>query len=216
MTTQKVYKLITLRSARRKTIFFSHRENLQFLEILKQCASKLDIDTHAYSLFRNHARLMVSADHPGQVGAFIDALQQQFNQWLSQHHPHLNLSLSERCCATIASHYDQVICMIRIESAATEIIYNPQSSEHVFSSYRFNFMGLDSYIVKPCDGYLRLGNNMSERLACYRDLSLSPTRHEEFERVDRQHHNHRLINHRTHNLKHLSSVKSADIRYLDR
>jgi len=216
MANQRIHKLITLRSARRKTIFFSHRENLCFLELLQRTARELQVETHAYSLFSNHVRLMVSAENPSLVDQLIDNIQQQFNQWLRRYHPHLELSLSERCSATIASHYDQVICMIRIESANSELISDPKKPAHVFSSYRFNLMGIDSYIVTPCAGYLRLGKNTHERLASYRDLAKSPARYEEFERIDRQHHSRRLIDHRNHSLKPIKGFKSADIRYLDR
>ncbi len=211
----RTFQLVTLRSERRRQIFHTHQDYFYFLSLIKKLNSQFSIECHAYALLSNHVKLMVSGFDNFHVSNYLRALKDQFNVWSQRNHPERKAVFSHFCNAKIATAYDQILCMLRVDLTHTNRPTRLHSSDQAFSSYRHNCDGIGSYMLTNCPGYEGLGVNDCDRRTRYREMANSPQTHETFSRIDYQHHSRNAIDYRAP-VAPQHGVHSADIRYLDR
>lgn len=210
------FQLVTLRTERRKQVFHTNRDYYYFLGLIKRLNSQFTIECHAYSLMSNHVKLMISGYNQMHVTQYLQTLKLQFNNWSKRHYPDRQAIFAHHCSAQIATAYDQILCMLRVElSQAYTTDHHLHRSEIPYSSHRHNSDGGASYMLSNCPGYEGLGVDDQDRRQRYRELANNETTHDSFSRIDYQQHAQETIDYRAP-ISSAKAVRSADIRYLDR
>lgn len=162
---------LTQRGNNRQPCFFADEDYRNYLDWLREYASKTGCRIHAYVLMTNHVHLLVSSERAGASGDMMKALGQRYVQYVNRVYKRSG-TLWEgryRSCPTQAEAY-LLACQRYIELNPVRAAMAEHPADYRWSSYRANAQGEENALVQPHECYLALGASAPERQAAYREL----------------------------------------------
>ncbi|NRR31139.1 transposase [Oxalobacteraceae bacterium] len=162
---------IVQRGNNRQTVFFSHRDYLHYLALLRELSQQLQCLIHAYVLMPNHVHLLISSAEATAPSALMNALDQRYGQYVNWRYQRSGGLWQGRFKSSfIQEERYLMVCQRYIELNPVRAGMVLFSGGYRWSSYRCNADGKADRITQPHFLYQSLGLDQQSRCAAYRSL----------------------------------------------
>lgn len=162
---------IIQRGNNREPCFYSERDYLQYLDDLKQSASKYHCRIHAYVLMTDHVHLLVTPMIENGVSQMMQTLGQRYVKYFNQTHKRTGTLWGGRFKSSLIDsdiYLLTCMCYIELNPVRANLVLHP--CDYRWSSYQRNAESSDDSIIDSHPIYRTLGETGDERRFVYREL----------------------------------------------
>lgn len=162
---------IIQRGNNREPCFYSEKDYLQYLEDLKQSASKYHCRIHAYVLMTNHVHLLVTPMIEDGVSQMMQSLDQRYVKYFNQAHKRAGTIWEGRFKSSLIDsdiYLLTCMCYIELNPVRANMVMHP--GDYRWSSYQRNAQVSDDKLIESHPIYRTLGETGDERRFVYREL----------------------------------------------
>jgi putative transposase len=159
------------RENNRQACFYSDKNYLVHLELLKEYAEKCSCQNHAYVLMTNHVHLLITPETPASAGDMMKRIGQRYVQYVNRTYRHSGTLWEERFRSCLMMEEDYVLGCYRyiaLNPVRANMMIHP--AEYRWSNYRSNAKGEKSKLLTSHYHYKSLGRDEVARQASYREL----------------------------------------------
>jgi putative transposase len=162
---------IVQRGNNRNACFRSDSDYLLYLMHLRELATKMECEIHAYCLMTNHVHLLVTPSSTEACATLMRDLGQRYVQYFNRRYGRTGTLWEGRFRSCIAESARYVLACYRyIELNPVRAGMVQQPSQYAWSSYAANSGLRTDSLIKPHAEYLALGAEASTTHAAYQDL----------------------------------------------
>ena len=165
---------IIQRGNNRQVIFAAEADYQFFRDALVEAANKHDLAIHAYVWMTNHIHLLATPGEENSISKVFQSVGRKYVQYFNFTYQRSGTLWEGRYRATVVDSERYLLAVMRyieLNPVRAGIVAHPR--DYVWSSYSFNAQGersLNARWLTPHPEYIRLGRNVSERQAAYRQL----------------------------------------------
>ena len=162
---------IIQRGNNREPCFYSIEDHLQYLDDLKQSASKYHCRIHAYVLMTNHVHLLVTPMIENGVSQMMQALGRRYVQYFNKTHNRKGALWQGRYKSSLIDsdiYLLTCMCYIELNPVRAQMVVHP--GDYKWSSYQGNAQGGDDNVIRSHPIYITLGDTADERQFVYQEL----------------------------------------------
>jgi putative transposase len=175
---------IIKRGNNRSAIFSRADDYRQFLNFLREAASRRATAIHAFALMTNHVHIIATPDDTGSVPSMMKELGERYSQYFNAQYVRTGtpwdgryrafLLVDERYCLT---------CLRYVELNPVRAGIVTQAEDYEFSTYATHALGRRLDWVQPHPVFAALGRSDIERAAVYRRLCADTISQDEVRRL---------------------------------
>ena len=162
---------VVQRGNNRDACFFADDDYRFYLDALGQACRCYGVDLHAYVLMTNHAHLLMTPRTAEGVSRVMQSLGRRYVQYVNKSYLRCGTLWESRHKASLVSAEQYLLACYRyveLNPVAAGMVDHP--GDYRWSSYASNAWGRHDGLVCPHALYLALGEDVSSRQSCYREL----------------------------------------------
>ena len=162
---------IIQRGNNRQVCFASEEDMKAYLNWLKECAMKHQVDVHAWVLMTNHVHLLCTPWKENAISRMMQSIGSLYVRYYNHTYQRSGTLWEGRfksCLVQSERYLLELYRYIELNPVRAEMVDEP--SDYSWSSYAINALGVESELQTPHPEYLALGASKNERLSNYRDL----------------------------------------------
>lgn len=163
------------RGHNRCRVFFDESDRRHYLDCLGHAAGKYACHMHAYVLMDNHVHLLLTPDKNDSLSRMLQWAAARYVRYVNDRLERTGTLWESRfrSSAILSARY-LLTCYRYIELNPVRAGMVAHPSEHAWSSYRRNALGIDDPLIVEHLLYTRLAANRSGRVVAYRALFGQP------------------------------------------
>jgi putative transposase len=162
---------VVQRARERRACFSCALDRIEYLEALRECASRAGCAVHAYALMGNHVHLLFTSERAAGPARLMPELAARYARYLSSEYGHRDPVWEDPYDASpVHARRHLLACMRYIEENPVCAGLAGHPAAYAWSSYRCNALGEDNALVSPHPHYCALGRSPRERQAAYASL----------------------------------------------
>jgi putative transposase len=162
---------MVVRGINRAALFTDDQDRCVFLGYLRDALQPPGIRLHAYVLMTNHVHMLGTADRPGMLSDFVQAIGRRFAPYANARQQRTGSLFEGRFHSSLVDTERYFLtCMRYIEMNPVRAGLVTRPASFPWSSFSENASGHPAGLLSPHDEYLRLGRSADERGAAYRAL----------------------------------------------
>jgi putative transposase len=162
---------IVQRGNNRNACFRGDGDYLLYLMHLRELATKMECEIHAYCLMTNHVHLLMTPSSSEACATLMRDLGQRYVQYFNRRYGRTGTLWEGRFRSCIAESARYVLACYRyIEMNPVRAGIVQQPSQYAWSSYAANSGLRADSLVTPHAEYLALGTGLSTTHSAYQDL----------------------------------------------
>ncbi len=129
---------------------------------------------HAYCLMTNHVHLLLTPHKPDSCARLMRRLDLLHSQYINRKYQRTGTLWEGRFRSCIVESETYLLhCYAYIERNPVRAAIVKSPADYKWSSYEANALGVENELLTPHGEYLRLGREVPERCASYRNLFAS-------------------------------------------
>jgi putative transposase len=162
---------IIQRGNNREPCFYSEKDYRQYLDDLKESASKYDCRIHAYVLMTNHVHLLVTPMIENGVSQMMQSLGRRYVKYFNHSNNRTGTLWEGRFKSSLIDsdiYLLTCMCYIELNPVRARMVEHP--AEYKWSSYQKNAQMSENAFIDYHPIYMTLGETSDERMFVYREL----------------------------------------------
>ena len=159
------------RGNNRDIIFVDNRDYQFYLEKLYDTCLRFGCNVHAYVLMTNHAHLLLTPKTEKAISQVMQSLGRYYVQYFNYRYQRTGTLWEGRYKSTLIDAEDYLLACYRyieLNPVRAGMVEHPH--DYIWSSYRYNALGVHDPLITEHTLYWQLGCNAGERQASYRQL----------------------------------------------
>ena len=177
---------VIIRGRNKQNIFGQTEDYVQYLDCLSDAATRFNCAIHAYILMPDHVHLILTPNDRDSTSRCIQSVGRRYVQYYNQTW-HVTGSLwNGRYRSCIVDHDYVLASCLYIETNPLRLNLNEQAEDYRWSSFRHHGHGLRDPLITDHESYLALGHDHLARSQRYLALSANPDAMSEYETVEKQ------------------------------
>lgn len=162
---------VVQRGLARSACFSCALDRTEYLEALRECASRAGCAVHAYALMGNHVHLLFTSERASGPARLMPELAARYARYLSSEYGHRDPVWEDPYDASpVHARRHLLACMRYIEENPVRAGLAGHPAAYAWSSYRANALGEEDALVSPHAHYYSLGRSPRERQGAYAAL----------------------------------------------
>lgn len=154
-----------------RDVCFVEPENYQFyLDLWQECAARYGVAIHAYCLMTNHVHFMVTPERADSISFATKVIGSRYAQYFNRTYGRSGTLWEGRHKSSLVQsgkYFLTCLRYIELNPVVANMVTKPE--QYKWSSYLCNAWGRGGIVVHH-EEYLRLGENVEDRLDAYREL----------------------------------------------